>query len=238
MAENVTVRPEDVLPVHSRISWGAIFAGAMVALALYFVLALLGAAIGLSVSGRVRAENIGSGAAWWAIGGMLLSLFVGGYVTSQCTVGETKGETVMYGIILWGVVFGMLLWLAVTGVSSGFQTLMGVAHIGTAATQGATASDWEAAAQRAGVSKETIEEWKRKVANTPDAARRTTEDPQTQQAVSEATTRVAWWALLGTVLSMVTSVLGAYVGAGPTFRLMRIRGPHTRVGYREPASRP
>jgi hypothetical protein len=53
MATNETIRAEDVLPVRSRISWGAIFAGAMVALSLYFLLTMLGAALGLSVGDRI-----------------------------------------------------------------------------------------------------------------------------------------------------------------------------------------
>src|SRR5437016_5387081 len=41
MAERDPVHVEDVLPVGSRVSWAAVFAGAVVALAIYLVLALL-----------------------------------------------------------------------------------------------------------------------------------------------------------------------------------------------------
>jgi uncharacterized membrane protein len=226
MAENTTARAADLVPVGSRISWGAIFAGAMVALALYFLLTLLGAAVGLSVSGHVRPEHIGTGAALWAIASTLLSLFVGGFVTSQCTVGENKGETVMYGVILWGVLFGVLLCLTATGVRSGFHAMVGLANAGEAAARATTAEGWEVAARRAGVPQETVDEWRRKA-----------EDPQNQEAVADATTRVTWWAFLGALLSMIASVAGAYVGAGPTLRLMTQPVFGTRVERREPAGR-
>jgi hypothetical protein len=232
MAESVTVRAEDLMPVRSRVSWGAILAGAMVALALYFLLTLLGAAVGLSVGGRVGPENIGSGAAVWAIVSTLLALFVGGYVTSQCTVGENKGEAVLYGVILWGVLFGMLLWLTATGVRSGFHAMVGVASAGEAAS-----GDWEASARRAGVPQESVDAWRRQAADAPDAARRAAEDPQNRQAAAQAATRVAWWALVGTLLSMVASVAGAYVGAGPTLRLMTRTMLRPRGERPEPAGR-
>ena len=44
--------PTDLLSVKSRVSWGAIAAGAMVALAVYFVLAMLGVALSIEVASR------------------------------------------------------------------------------------------------------------------------------------------------------------------------------------------
>src|SRR4051794_18777583 len=120
-----TIHPEDVTPVGSRVSWGAIFAGAVTALALYFLLTLLGAALGLSLNGWLHVQNVSGGAALWAIASMLIALFIGGIVTSQCTVGETKGEAVLYGIILWGVLVGAVVWLAASGVRIGFQAILG-----------------------------------------------------------------------------------------------------------------
>ena len=40
------VHAEDLIPVRSRITWGAILAGSVLALSLYFLLALLGGAVG------------------------------------------------------------------------------------------------------------------------------------------------------------------------------------------------
>ena len=61
MAVDSAVHAEDLVPVRSRISWGAIVAGSVLALALYFLLTLLGGAVGLSVSDKFDGRNIGTG---------------------------------------------------------------------------------------------------------------------------------------------------------------------------------
>ena len=235
MAEQTTIGAEDLLPVHSRVSWGAIFAGAVLTLALYLVLTLLGSAIGLSVSDRVRGENLATGAAIWAVVSTALALFVGGWITAQLTVGENKLEAALHGVILWGVVFAAFLWLVSTGVRSGFNALVGMSQaVGQAAPQ-----DWEAAARRAGVSQDQIDNWRRTAKEAPEAARRGAEDPQNQQAAADAATRVAWWTLAGTLLSMLAAVAGALVGGGPTLRLVRRRrtGPGTPPTAHQPTGR-
>jgi hypothetical protein len=232
MTELITTRTEQ-LPVGTRISWGAILAGAMVALALYFLLTLLGAAIGFSVSGQVRPENIAGGAAVWAIAAMLVALFAGGYVTSQCTVGESKGESVMYGVVVWGVLFAILLWLTATGVRSGFHAMVGLTTAADAVARDTQLNDWEAAAYRAGVPQETVAEWKRQHTNLTDAASSAASDPQGQERV-RAATRVTWWALLGTLLSMFAAVGGALLGAGSPVRLLWAHTPREPAGFRIP----
>jgi hypothetical protein len=200
MAAHIPGHEDDLVPVHGRISWGALGAGAMVALAFYFLLTLLGSSIGLSVSDQVRAESFGTGAALWGIASTLLSLFGGGYVTSQCTVGGHRGEAVLYGLILWSVVYWMLLWLTGIGLRSSFPAMVGLANTGETVGRHTTVEDWEVAAKRAGV--------------TPEVARRVLEDPQHQQAMI----RITWWAFLGTLLSMLASVAGTHVGAGRGLR--------------------
>jgi len=235
MANNETIRAEDVLPVRSRISWGAIFAGAMVALSLYFLLTLLGTALGLSVSDRVRPQTLGTAAVVWSIVVTMLSLFVGGYVTSQCSVGENRFEAALYGVILWGVLFSMLLGLMASGVRAGFYAMVGMSHATQAVTGDTTARGWEEMARRAGASQEQIDQFKKNIPST-DQARRTAEDPENQQAAAEAATRVTWWAFLGTLMSMLASIAGSCVGAGPTFRLVTSSylGTRDEAGRRHP----
>jgi len=231
MADNATIRTEDVLPVRSRISWGAIFAGAAVALALYFLLTLLGGAIGLSSSGRVRAETLSTGAAVWAVLVTVLALFVGGYVTSQCSVGENKFEAVLYGIVLWGVLFAMLLWLAASGIRAGLSAMVGM----TQATQ-ASSVDWELTAREAGVPQAKIDEWRKEASATAEEARRAAKDPENQREAAETATRVTWWAFLGTLVSLLAAVAGSYAGAGPRFRLINLSYSNGRgeLAHRHP----
>ena len=71
-----------------RISWGAIFAGAFVTMAVFLTLQLLGAGIGASAidltgTGTPVARSLGIGAAiWWFIMG-LIALFIGGWVAGR-----------------------------------------------------------------------------------------------------------------------------------------------------------
>jgi hypothetical protein len=211
---------EDLLPVGSRVSWGAIFAGAVTALAIYLVLTLLGGAIGLTVSDDVGSGAMASGAAFWAILTTAAALFLGGWVTTQCTVGENKIEAVVHGLLMWGVVLFMMLWLVSTGMRAGFAAMWGVASFTSSAAENTSAEDWEVAAQRAGVSQATIADWKQTAANAPEDAREAVSDPANREVAAEYATRTTWYTLIGTVLSMTTAILGAIVGAGPTMRLL------------------
>src|SRR5438552_18609519 len=106
MAEQLkTPRAEDILSVGTRISWGAILAGTVVAIALQFLFAVAGAAVGVSLSHRVDPANLRTGAILWSIVTTCVAIFVGGLVTSQFTVGENKMEAMLYGVIMWALVF-------------------------------------------------------------------------------------------------------------------------------------
>ena len=126
MAET-TLKSVDVLSVKSRVSWAAIAAGAMVALATYFLLTLLGLAVGLELAVRRNHVDLGVGAALWAIATLLFSMFFGGWATSRLAVGESPLEAVLYGVILWGVLFVGMFWLIGQGVRVGFGALVGLA---------------------------------------------------------------------------------------------------------------
>ena len=205
------VRAEDLLPVASRIAWGPIFAGAAIALSLSFLFALLGGAIGFSIGGRVRGETLSTGAAVYSVFLTVYCLFMGGYFVSQFTVGENRMEAVLYGLIMWAVVFAVLLWLTAAGVRAGFSATMGAA---TAGGQAADKVDWEQEAKRQGVTQAQIDEWRGKASEVPGKAREAALDPQNQQAAADAATRVSWWAFGGASLSMLSAVAGSYMGRG------------------------
>ena len=247
------VDAEDILPVSSRISWGAILAGAVLALALYFLLTLLGAAIGLSVSDDTSARSLGTGAAIWAVLVTALCLFAGGYAASHFTVGESKAEAAVYGMLVWAVVFAMLLWLMASGVRAGFGAMVSVATAGGAAVgsiadavpgdalsgdalKGISAADVERFAKQAGVVDQAqIDSMKRSAedfaAEAQDPAARREARQSAERTASEAADKIgsaattaAWWAFGGTLLSMLAAVGGGALGAGPRFRLFPVGG--------------
>lgn len=222
MVADSPVHTEDLVPVRSRIAWPAIIAGSVLALSLYFLLALLGSAIGFSVGDKVSAHSLSVGAAIYAIAVTAVCLFLGGYVASQLTTGENKIEGSLYGIFVWAVVLAMLLWLMASGVKVGFNAMMGVATAGTITANNTQQADWEAAARQAGVPQERIEEWKAKAKDAPAATRQAVENPQNQQAAAEAATRVTWYTFFGAWIAMMAAAAGGYVGSGPTLRLLAL----------------
>ncbi len=119
--------PIDLLGVKSRVSWGAIAAGAMVALSIYIILSMVGVALGIEVAVRRADPTPGTGAAIYSIVTLLLAMFFGGWATSRLAVGESKLEAVLYGLILWGVLFLGMVWLLSAGIRAGFGGMVGAA---------------------------------------------------------------------------------------------------------------
>jgi hypothetical protein len=222
---DTNVHAEDVFPVRSRVSWGAIFAGAFVALALYVLLSLFGAAVGFSVSDWTRGEQLGTGAAVWAVFSTLISLFIGGWVTSQCTVGENKMEAAIYGIILWGLLFTGLLTLGTAGMQLGLSGIVTMATANRETGRPLTSADVEAAGRALGMSQADVDKYKADP-NSPEARE------AFARAVRNNAQSALWWAFAGTILSMAAAVLGSLAGSGPTpiLRAITIRGRAVTTG--------
>ena len=111
--------------VIARITWwGAIIAGALTAMSLMAIFAVLGTAIGLSVISATNdtpEEGLSIGAAiYWLITG-LIALFLGGWLASYLR------RTVDTGV---GALHGFLAWCTVTVVSSVLLAMAGGTAIG------------------------------------------------------------------------------------------------------------
>jgi ABC-type transport system involved in multi-copper enzyme maturation permease subunit len=170
--------------VRSRISWGAIVAGAAVAMAIYALLMALGVAVGMSVSDDVNARTLGTGAGVWGFISLLVALFAGGWVTTQVTVGESRTEAILYGVVLWATTSVLLLWLTVNGVRAGLDT--------AAASRSLSGANQTAASADAGQSPE--------------------ERQAAIERAREAGKEGSWWAFAGMLISMVAAIGGALVG--------------------------
>jgi hypothetical protein len=156
--------------------------------AIYTVLGLLGVAVGLTVSDRASAENIGLGAGVWAFVSLAIAMFFAGWVTTQCTVGETRGEAVLYGIVVWAVTATFLVWSAATGLG---MSRAASNDRGGNSTPAAKAGDL-AGAQAAN-----------SVAEKMGAA--SDNDRQRLQVAS-------WWTFFGTLISLLAAIGGAMLG--------------------------
>jgi len=208
---------EDLQSVGSRVSWSAIFAGAALAFACYFLLMVLGSAVGLSIQDRMDTSSQQTAAIAWSIVTLCASLFLGGLITSLFTVGENKVEAVVYGVLVWAVLVGALIILGGIGVR-GINSMTTMTY---RADSGRTPA-WEAMALEAGVPRDQIDAWRQRTVR-PD-------QPNDQAAREEAASRIAWIAFIGTWVSMMAAAFGAWMGAGPTFRLVVIREHRHALG--------
>ena len=208
---------EDVAGVRSRISWQAVLAGAITAIATNLVLTLFFAAIGISLTeSGVREKAVSVGALIAILLSVIASLFVGGWVTTQLTAGETEREAILYGIMTWAAVVLMSAMLVGMGLKAGYFALMSGAM---ATPEVRNAQELEQAARNAGWSQTSIDAAKASVdPNRPV-------DPFTRDKMNEAAVGAAWATLVAVLLSMASAIGGAMVGRGPAFRFF----PATRV---------
>ena len=110
-SETVAVGAEDVAGVRSRVSWEAVLAGSVVAIAAFVVLSLLALSIGASIGNRVSDRTMAVSAAIVSAVVLMTSLFAGGLVASHLTAGENRMEAAVYGALVWGTVtFGLVAW--------------------------------------------------------------------------------------------------------------------------------
>lgn len=202
----------DVASVGSRISWGAILGGAFVALSMMIALTALCTALGLTVSDRVSDQTMFYAGVIALLAVSLGSLFIGGYIVSCATAGETKSEAIMYGIVMWGTVVVLLAGLTAGGVNVGVNAIARADEIGS----------------RAGLpTQERMEQM-----GFDRAAVLRLEEAMAEGAPRTNVTEGAWWTFVAIILSMAAAVGGSIVGAGPTLFLRRLRTAATAPAVR------
>jgi hypothetical protein len=205
----------DVLGVKSRVSWGAILAGAIIALACYLALTLLLGAIGVTLTEtNVRGNTIAVGILVAMIIAIVLSLFLGGWVSAQLTAGENRQEAVIYGLLTWAAFMALTLWMVGMGVRAGYFAAVGGSMV---VQNNERVPAWEDLARQAGVPETSITAAKN--ATDPARVRAAANDPANQDRAREAAIAASWTALVATMLSMAAAVGGALVGRGTAFRL-------------------
>ncbi len=101
-----------------RISWSAVFAGALVAIVTQLALSLLGLGIGMGTVDPLEEQNplsgLGTGAViWWALS-MLISLFIGGYVAGRLAGVPRFFDSALHGVLTWCLFTLLTLYLLTT----------------------------------------------------------------------------------------------------------------------------
>ncbi|HEY9626386.1 MAG TPA: hypothetical protein V6C84_03720 [Coleofasciculaceae cyanobacterium] len=193
VVDRVVVPPADY---HDRVRWGPIFAGLVVALSTQLVLSGIGAAIGLtSIAGsgapRSDAADVGSAVGIWAIISLLISLFLGGWITARACGPMSRSTALLNGAILWATTLAISAWLLSSGVSGAFGVV----------AQNATGIVEQA--QQSGVAVPGVDA----PVPSPSVTAQQTRD------IAGSGAKVGWFFALGSLLGLIASLVGASTGA-------------------------
>ena len=135
----------------SFVEWGAVFAGAVLAAALSFVLLTFGTAIGLTATSPwpnsgLSAKMVASIAIFWALAQQIGAFMAGGYVAGRMrarwhepTQHEVEFRDGLHGGLVWGV--GILIGAALFMATAGAAARTGAEVAGKAASLTAATTD-------------------------------------------------------------------------------------------------
>lgn len=186
VADRVATVP--AVDYHDRVRWGPILAGLFVAIASQLVLSGIAAAIGLTTLAGAGSNpgDVGLGVGIGAIISLLISLFLGGWITSRACGPINRSTALLNGAILWATTLAISGWLLSSGVSGAFGVV--ASNAGEIVNQ----------AQQSGVAP----------GNVPDP------NINTQQArdIAGDAAKVGWSFALGSLLGLIASLVGATVG--------------------------
>ena len=176
---------------HDRVRWGPIFAGLAIALSTQLVLSAIGAAIGsTNIAGsdapRTDAGGVGTAVGVWSIISLLISLFVGGWMTARTCGPMNRSTALLNGAILWAATLAVSAWLLSSGVSGAFGVV------------GSNAGAIINQAQQTGVNVP---------ANTPNVTAQQTRD------IASNISKAGWSFALGSLLGLAAALTGSASGA-------------------------
>lgn len=222
-----TVLPEGGPALPSRISWGAVIAGSLIAAVIAAMLNILGAAIGATTVDAVAqatpgAARMGIGAAIWLVIANTLALAAGGYTAARLSGTADDTDGILHGLAVWAVAFlvsAVLIGNLLAGLAS-----TATSAVGSAAGGAASAASGAASQALPGVSPSAL------VDRARDTLRGTGGDPQamtTQQRSAEITSllgrRIARGGFAGEERARLDALVAAEFGVAPEEASRRVQ---------------
>jgi hypothetical protein len=172
------------------ISWGAVVAGAVIALALSALFILLGVAVGATAfnpfdisAAQVKGFTIGAGL--WLAFANLVALEVGGWVAARSSRYPDHASGMLHGLAVWAVALIAASLLFGSGAAGGLVGPGAARHAEAVSASALDSADAMTADERA--------------AMTAEAKR--------------ATETIAWWAVATMALGLVGAVAGGRMGS-------------------------
>jgi hypothetical protein len=179
-----------VAEYRDRVRWGPILSGVLVALTTQLILSSLFGAIGagtIAQSGAPRsiAPNVAANVGLSSTLALLLSLFLGGWVTTRACGPMNRNTALLNGAILWATTLAISSFLLANGVWGAF---------GVAASSAAEVIN---RVQQPGT---TVPQ------NLPAVTAEQARD------IAAATSRALLWFVFGSLLSLAAALMGAVLG--------------------------
>lgn len=129
----------------ARVSWGAIFAGLVVALITYLLLSVLGAAIGASAldpTDQSPFSGFGTGVSIWAAAATAIAIAAGAFVTGYFSC----CEGMIHGIMTWAMTTLVTVWMLFVATSGALNVATGVTKAGLSAAGQVANVSWNTGA--------------------------------------------------------------------------------------------
>ncbi|MBE9159789.1 hypothetical protein IQ265_23560 [Nodosilinea sp. LEGE 06152] len=180
-----------VAEYHDLVRWGPILSGLVIAIATQLVLTGIGAAIGLTTLANTatpqgNASEVGTAVGIWSIISLLISLFIGGWVTARACGPMNRKTAMLNGAILWATTLAVSAWLLSTGVAGAFGLV----------AQGADAVINQVP-----------------TGSLPDVTQNPNVPPEQVQNAAGNAAKVGWSFALGSLLGLIAALAGSATGA-------------------------
>ncbi len=169
LAATAMTRPVGLASYVRHMSWGAVFAGMVIAVVLQLVLSLIGTAIGLSTldplryNGSPDPSSFGIGAAIWWVVTSIAALYAGGWVAGHLAGSPEKTDSMLHGLLAWGLATILTVYLlasmigsAISGGASAVGATARMAGNGVAAAAGPVADMAQRQFESSGISLDDI----------------------------------------------------------------------------------
>lgn len=201
--------------------WGAIFGGWLVATGIASMLYVAGLAMGFSAfepnNPVVAAKGIGMGAAGWMILTWAVSLFLGGMFASWFDGRSDQTMGALHGVTVWGLSLTASGLLLALGLAQGMQ---GAALAGSQATKTSISQRAPAASQNQGTAGASDSSAN---ATQPTSGTATPQDNANAEAAKRYTAAAMWIAFISTLVALIASGVGGWLGAGHIHRVHHLR---------------
>jgi hypothetical protein len=192
--------------VLKRTSWGAVLAGAVVAIGLQMILSVIGIAVGATATtltqpdDQLRQGFPAAAGIWWLVTGTL-SLFVGGCVVGRFAGMTRSPDVLLHGLVMWGVtaLFGLLAVSSSAGMV--YATAVTSAYTGAEVYDGhrGTSGAYMNATDGA--------------ANSGAASTVTDMTPAEAEEARRYVRTASWWSVGGLLLGVLATVGGSWLAA-------------------------